>query len=195
MRRDELLNALICDRGLTSYLEIGCHQNATFRAVECAEKVGVDPLRGGTLRLTSDAFFSQNERTFDLIFIDGRHTFAQSLCDVCNSLGVLNPRGAIVLHDCLPKTEMQQMPTPQPRIWTGEVWKTLAVVRTWPHVDAAVLDDDWGLGVILPRPNTDRLRILPELSWETYRDQGKALLQVVDDAGMAAFLGEGESAK
>lgn len=115
MQRWDLLNALIRWRGLTSYLELGCHENATFRAVECAEKVGVDPLRGGTLRLTSDEFFARNDRTFDLILIDGLHTFAQSLCDVCNSLSVLSSGGVIVLHDCLPETEAQQLPTPQPR--------------------------------------------------------------------------------
>lgn len=195
MQRWDLLNRLIRERNYASYLEIGCHQDTTFQAVECAGKVGVDPLRGGTLRLTSDLFFAQNDRTFDLIFIDGLHTFAQSLCDVCNSLNVLNPEGAIVVHDCLPETELQQSPTLQPGAWTGEVWKTMAIVRTWPHVDAAVLDADWGLGVILPRPNTSRLRVLPELTWETYRSRGQELLRVVDLPGLEAFLPEDESAK
>ena len=35
--------------------------------------VGVDPLLGGTHRMTSDAFFAANADAFDLIFIDGLH--------------------------------------------------------------------------------------------------------------------------
>lgn len=63
------------------------------------------------------------------------------------------------------------------------------MVRTWPHVDAAVLDADWGLGVILPRPNTAPLRVLPSLTWETYRERRRELLRVVYAAGLEAFLG------
>lgn len=32
-------------------------------------------MRGGTHRMTSDAFFATNEEQFDLVFIDGLHHY------------------------------------------------------------------------------------------------------------------------
>lgn len=42
--------------------------------------VGVDPLLGGTHRMTSDAFFAANTEHFDLIFIDGLHQVPPPPC-------------------------------------------------------------------------------------------------------------------
>lgn len=53
----ELFNWLINEFGYQSYLEIGCKDNSTFDRVKVAKKVGVDPNRGGTLRMTSDQYF------------------------------------------------------------------------------------------------------------------------------------------
>ena len=55
------------------YLEIGCQGNLAFSVMQelVDVAVGVDPLIGGTHRMTSDEFFSQNAQLFDLIFIDG----------------------------------------------------------------------------------------------------------------------------
>ena len=54
-----------------SYLEIGCFKDELFNAVKLKDKTGVDPVSGGTHRMTSDRFFRDNNRTFDIIFIDG----------------------------------------------------------------------------------------------------------------------------
>ena len=45
------------------YLEIGAHENELFDAVKNSfnKAVGVDPAKGGTLRMTSDAFFLTNK--------------------------------------------------------------------------------------------------------------------------------------
>ena len=42
-----------------------------LRNIKISNKVGVDPISGGTLRMTSDNFFKNNETFFDLIFLDG----------------------------------------------------------------------------------------------------------------------------
>jgi len=54
------------------YLEIGCFNDEVFDSVPLLkhQKVGVDPQKGGTLRLTSDAFFKKNKDIFNVIFID-----------------------------------------------------------------------------------------------------------------------------
>ena len=52
-------------------------------------KIGVDPERGGNVRKTSDNFFKNNKKEFDVIFIDGLHIYEQCRKDVINSLKVL----------------------------------------------------------------------------------------------------------
>ena len=67
--------------------------------------------------MTSDAFFSQNNQIFDLIFIDGLHYSHQVLRDINNALRWLSPTGTIVLHDCNPSTEARaQYPQPESEI-------------------------------------------------------------------------------
>ena len=84
--RWNLINKIIQKKGFTSYLEIGCYQDETFSKVKIEKKVGVDPISGGTLRQTSDAFFSTNRDFFDLIFIDGHHVYDQVIKDINNSI-------------------------------------------------------------------------------------------------------------
>ena len=45
-----------------NYLEIGCFDNKAFDTIPLPleQKIGIDPLRGGTHRMTSDVFFSNN---------------------------------------------------------------------------------------------------------------------------------------
>ena len=68
------------------YLEIGCNNNKCFNSIFAKFKVGVDPNLGGTIRDTSDNFFNNNTMFFDVIFIDGLHTFEQCRKDIINSL-------------------------------------------------------------------------------------------------------------
>jgi predicted O-methyltransferase YrrM len=48
---------------------------------------------------TSDAFFAQNEKKFDFIYIDGDHTSKQVLIDAENALRVTNIGGIIAFDD------------------------------------------------------------------------------------------------
>jgi hypothetical protein len=58
-----------------SYLEIGCNDDTNFDKVKqlFSRVVCVDPEKGGTMRMTSDEYFINNQDTYDLIFIDGLH--------------------------------------------------------------------------------------------------------------------------
>lgn len=69
------------------YLEIGCQLDQTFGEVRNMfdYAIGVDPHSGGTHRMTSDEFFAQNNRTFDIVFVDGLHTGPQVL-PVCSTM-------------------------------------------------------------------------------------------------------------
>eukprot|EP01034_Spumella_vulgaris_P033322 gene33322-41120_t len=77
----------------SKYLEIGTESDYLFSPASTwfAHAVGVDPNKGGTLRMTSDAFFDQNNEYFDLIFIDGLHEAHQVYRDIQNSLKWLAP--------------------------------------------------------------------------------------------------------
>lgn len=170
--RIDLLQHLAARESCRSYLEIGCNRNKVFKAIPLAEKVGIDPKRGGTHRMTSDEYFRQNERTFDLVFIDGLHHAGQVLRDVDNSLAVLNDGGVVVLHDCNPASEeAQRIPPVRPNTpWNGDVWKALVVLRGRRDLDVAVGDFDHGCGVLLRRPNRRPLHIDRSLETLAYGD-------------------------
>ena len=190
--RGELLNFLVRERGYSSYLEIGCDADQTFSLIQASHRVGVDPVSGGTLRMTSDEFFRVSQETFELVFIDGAHEHQQVLRDVEHALGCLADGGAIVLHDCLPTEEIQQIHPRQVSVWTGDVWRAVVDLRHRPDLDLAVLDSDFGLGVLFARPAQEFLSSqVPagaRLTWTDYCCDRDQLLRVVDTAGMLRFI-------
>jgi hypothetical protein len=176
-----------------SYLEIGCNRNKLFDAVDMVHKVGVDPKRGGTHRMTSDAFFARNHSRFDLVMIDGLHEAQQVLRDVDNALAVLNRGGAIVLHDCNPVSEEAQRVPAEKRhgTWNGDVWKAVVLLRGRPEIDLAVGDFDYGCGVLLPRPNTRLLDAGHTLQTLTYADlehNRREWLRLLDSDRIVEFI-------
>lgn len=188
--RLQLLNYLIETRGYRSYLEIGCGGNKTFDVIGAPHKVGVDPQSGGTLRVSSDEFFRVNQVRFDLVFIDGLHLCEQVLRDVEHSLRCLRSGGCIVLHDCLPACREHQEREKQTWNWTGDVWKAVVSLRQRADCDVAVLDADWGLGLVLPRPNSAPLQNVPKLTWDNYQNDRNRLLRVMTFPQLQQFMGD-----
>jgi hypothetical protein len=157
--RIEILQKIINQQNFNKYLEIGCDRNENFSKINIPNKIGVDPLRGGTLRMTSDEFFRNNKENFDLIFLDGLHTYEQTIVDINNSLEAINQNGVIVIHDCLPKKIWNQI---VPRIyghWNGDVWKAIVHARTYKDADTYTCVADHGLGIIFKRKNRNYLDI------------------------------------
>lgn len=166
--RSQLINYLIKTYNFKTYLEIGLDDGYNFKRIECECKESVDPyfqddhskydltFNGDlpyeiksmlTYRMTSDDFFKQNTKTYDIIFIDGLHTEEQVGRDIINSIKILNDNGLIVVHDCLPKSKEAQM---IPRIqgeWNGTVWKAI-VELTKEGLGIEVVDCDYGVGLI-----------------------------------------------
>ncbi len=190
MKRVDLLSHLIRTNNYRKYLEIGCNRDGTFTKLPVTYAIGVDPNRGGTHRMTSDEFFCQNNEFFDLVFIDGLHRHHQVLKDVTNSVQWLNPGGCIVLHDCLPTKREHQLEKAYSKNmpWTGDVWKAIVELRQCPEFDVAVLDSDWGLGVLFVRPNSNLLTCQLELSWDNFIFYRNQWLRVVDETKMLAFV-------
>jgi hypothetical protein len=147
--RIAVLNHINLRHGCKDYLEIGCRSNECFDSIVAESKIGVDPERGGTHRMTSDAFFAQcGERRFDTIFIDGDHTYDQVRRDLVNALQHLAVGGWLVLHDMFPREWQEAHVRQISKFWTGEVWKLGFDLIQSPDVDFRLLKIDHGVGVV-----------------------------------------------
>lgn len=169
--RLDLINKIIELKKFKSYLEIGCFKDEIFSKINIS-KVGVDPVSGGSLRLTSDNFFKFNKEKFDLIFIDGLHIYHQVRKDIINSINFLNEGGIILIHDCLPLTYYSQA-IPRCQInWNGDVWKFIVEVSTFNDLEVAIINIDEGIGILKKRPGIINKKFLftdfKKLSYEWY---------------------------
>ena len=139
--RTEIIQNIINKKNYEKYLEIGCDKDDNFSKIQAKIKVGVDPQRGGTIRMTSDEFFKKNNEIFDIIFLDGLHTYEQTIKDILNSLNIISDKGIILIHDCLPKKIWNQI---VPRVyghWNGDVWKAIVHSRTFDQADTLDRND------------------------------------------------------
>lgn len=151
--RIAVVNYLISISGgfKSNYLEIGCATNALFYSVACLDKVGVDPERGGTHRMTSDEFFLNNNEVFDVVFIDGLHEYTQVHRDTINALNSVKVGGYVAFHDLLPATWKEHH---VPRVsgvreaWTGDCWKITMQLMEATGIEFVILDIDHGVGII-----------------------------------------------
>ncbi len=173
VNRTTIIQLLINKFNYRTYLEIGVARGLNFFQIQAPLKIGVDPkfVISGKIQntenerfyqMTSDEFFANPpeiliEKGIDLAFIDGLHTYEQSLRDVENCLKYLNPDGIIVMHDCLPSSEAEALPSLEKAMkhpefkgaWTGDVYKTILHVRTFrPDLFVFVINTDHGVGII-----------------------------------------------
>ena len=158
-KRYQIINEIINLKSFNSYLEIGCFKDENFNKIKILNKIGVDPISGGTHRMTSDDFFLANNDFFDLIFIDGLHTYDQVKKDILNSLNILKDGGIILIHDCLPRKIFYQTPKRMSFTWNGDVWKAIVECRTKNDIDTYTILADEGIGAILKRKNMNYLNI------------------------------------
>lgn len=106
---------------MVSYLEVGVEKGATFENVPLRLRVGVDPSpkfdlstlppRADFFAGPSDSFFAQLDpaEQFDVVFLDGLHTFQQTYRDLINALEHC-PRGIILVDDVVPSDEVSAIP-------------------------------------------------------------------------------------
>lgn len=137
----------------TSYLEIGVEEGRTFEAVALPHRVAVDPNplfscthlpSGVSVNVkTSDQFFEELEAgvTFDLVFLDGLHTFDQTYRDVMNSLHHTYTRSVILVDDVVPSDAISAMRDLRGAIaerariksndsrWHGDVFRLMLVLQ------------------------------------------------------------------
>ena len=146
------LNMLISRYNLNSVLEIGTDYGYTAEQLAKAKVVAVDPdpkyyvpLRyRRSLKLiskTSDEFFLRNTKQFNLIYIDGLHTFKQVTRDLINSIKAVddNSKSLILIDDIYPNDRFSILETyteaysartsnlgdKNDHSWTGDVYKII----------------------------------------------------------------------
>jgi len=168
--RWDLIDYLIKKYDYKDYLEIGCDRDQLFSRVNLENKIGVDPYSGGNIRKTSDDFFINNNKTFDLVFIDGLHTYTQVKKDILNSIKFLNTNGIILVHDCLPDTMSKQAVPRYKMQWNGDVWKAIVDLRQDPDLDIYTCEMDQGIGIIKKNNNTSILKLSTEIDKLKFKD-------------------------
>ena len=182
--RMDIVQSIIEKKHYKKYLEIGCFDDELFNHVKCKKKVGIDPVSGGTVRKTSDQFFSYNKEIFDCIFIDGLHEYAQVRKDIVNSLKFLNEGGIILLHDCLPNNYYEQAIPRCQWLWNGDVWKAIVETRKSKDVDVYTCYADYGIGIIIKRPNRNLLNHIQKdpssLKFDDYFYDHKNLMNIIE---------------
>jgi hypothetical protein len=182
--RWDLIQHIIDKYSFKNYLEIGCDKNQSFSRINIKNKVGVDPVSGGTIRDTSDNFFKINKDKYDIIFIDGLHHYDQVSRDIKNSLEILNQNGFILIHDCLPRSIAHQAIPRYRGSWNGDVWKSIVEMRTLDNIETYTCQIDFGVGVIRNIKNSDVLKInlndFSKLKFKDYYHNYKEYMRVVD---------------
>ena len=146
--RWDLIEYLIKKNNYKNYLEIGCDKDQLFSKVNIGNKIGVDPVSGGNVRKTSDDFFKENKSSFDIVFIDGLHTYEQVKKDILNSVNCLLDEGIILVHDCMPDSLGKQAVPRYKMQWNGDVWKAIVDLRQQENLEIYTCEIDQGIGVI-----------------------------------------------
>ncbi|MAF25196.1 hypothetical protein CL634_06435 [bacterium] len=183
MNRIHIINFLAEKIRAKDYLELGVSRGICFARINVENKIGVDikthnAVRGGNVThvMTSDDFFEQNDKKFDLIFVDGLHVEEQVKRDILNSVECLNDGGYIVCHDMSPKSEEKQNDPPE---WNGTCWRAWVRIRSErDDLDMSVVDVDQGCGVITKNAS-QKLIINEDLTWKNLVKNRKEWLNLV----------------
>lgn len=178
------------------YLEIGVWYGGTFEAVKIPQRVAVDPQprfsraalpRGITVRAqTSDDFFREESPSekFDIVFLDGLHTYEQTYRDLINSLGCTHAGSVLLMDDVVPSDRMsalrdveecyaerERVGSPDRR-WHGDVFRVILIVRDHhPELKyrTIVQDADNEQAVIWMDPYLPVVRPIPDDVLTSYR--------------------------
>ena len=180
--RWDLIEYLIKKNNYKNYLEIGCDKNQLFSKVNIDNKIGVDPVSGGNVRKTSDYFLKENKSNFDIVFIDGLHTYEQVKKDILNSVNCLLDEGIILVHDCMPDSLGKQAVPRYKMQWNGDVWKAIVDLRQREDLEIFTCEMDQGIGVIKREKNSSILEIKKSprnLKFKDYYVDYKKLLRVI----------------
>jgi hypothetical protein len=161
LTRPDVMNGILSLFNEPRYLEVGVNEGVTFFGVEASQKVAVDPKflfdveaarreqeNSRFHEIPSDSFFGRtvdSDARFHVIFLDGLHTFEQTLRDFCNAIAFLTDDGIIVVDDVLPNSYHASLPDPvlsrklrdrftpgnKDGSWMGDVYRLVFFIETF----------------------------------------------------------------
>ena len=182
MLRADVIQPILDLFDAPSYLEIGVFDGTTFNAVKAPRKIAVDSKFSCDLEAAraavagqdvhfhecpSDDYFARivGSELFDVIFIDGLHTFDQTLRDLLNAIGHLREGGVIVIDDVIPPSYAASLPSLEENIafreargikqidWMGDVFRLIFFLRDYmPGFSFATLIENHGETVLWRQP-------------------------------------------
>lgn len=213
-------------RRMQRYLEIGLEAGRTLENVLAPHRVGVDPtplfdthvLPDGVeiYSVPSDDYFARLHRrtTFDIVFVDGLHTYQQTYRDVINAFRH-GPNGVLLIDDVVPSDWISAIPDQAESLeirrqhgidnidWHGDVFKVILMLRDHhPELDWVTITDCGNPQTFVWRraktsvrrgPNRrGRIRPVSDAVVDSYRDVSFA---DVFDAGVPAYFHPCEEAE
>lgn len=155
------INALSKINNAQRYLEIGVSNGFTFNSVEIKHRDAVDVRFGFNtgdfanaetrfFEISSDIFFEtlSDDIRYDIIFIDGLHTFEQTLRDFSASLRFSHDKTIWIIDDTIPSDVFSGLRSPSlarrfrdahglsGSDWHGDVYKLVALIHDYfPTID------------------------------------------------------------
>ena len=159
----DILNSSLADTTL-SYLELGCYIKTNFNKVKLPNKECVDTERrfNPTYAMTTDSFFAQNKKKYDIVFIDANHDLPFVVRDYNNARNICNKM--IVFHDMYPPNEQQTLPG-----YCSDSYKLLSHFAT-NNIECFTLNDDFGLTIMFPNFDNVDYSSINQLSYSEFID-------------------------
>ena len=209
------LNWLAKTINAKSYLEVGVLNGKTFRDVRVKTKHAVDPNFQFDTRaladrntcfypMPSDEYFARHigRQQFDLVFLDGLHTYEQTFRDFCAVLPHTHARSVILIDDTLPPDPYSALPDPREAErqkeaaghvgggWNGDVYKLVFAIHDFfPTLSYVTIKQGKGQTAIWREPRTDFVPLMNShegISRMTWQDMQQHLpIMKLEDRGAA----------
>ena len=198
MKRSQVVQQLLSLYKFSNYLEIGVNRGVTFREVVAKRKVAVDPeflfdvpesnKNDAYYEVTSDEYFGNTElkETFNVVYLDGLHTFEQTLRDFTNAIEVISNNGCILIDDIRPNSYHASLPSQKlgvllrtklglgdkDKSWMGDTYRLLFFIQTFfQQYSYATVADNHGQLVV----------------WKKLRPVSKIVERKVEELGRYPF--------
>lgn len=210
------------------YLEVGVNRGVTFRDVTVAERVAVDPRflfeykeyanpQTSFHEMTSDRYFATLAKNaqFDIYFLDGLHTFEQTLRDFCNTLAHSHARTVWLIDDTKPNDPFSALPDQSRALrfrkaagsngqaWHGDVFKLVYFLHDFfPGMNYRTISTGgnrqtlvWRSNLGWREPRYNDVEKISRLTYFDMHDSIEVLREEAEDVALdlciAELLGEG----
>ena len=218
------IQRLIDLTGASTYLEIGVQRGLTFLEVKADRCIAVDPAflfdtsqhsaPGREFHeVPSDDYFRALPRqaSFDVVFIDGLHTFEQTYRDLCHAISRTSTDAVYLVDDVWPPDVYGSLETHDDTMrfrkigtgqskggWMGDVYKVTFAVHDF-HLTLnyrTILNEGngqtlmWHASGVTRNPVFNSLETISRLSWFEMRDHAAMMQVSTEEEAFAALCAD-----